>query len=142
MVKIWSFSVLFKSKLSSELNLIFMKSFPYSPGLSFVFSTELNSILSLILPQSFLCFVYPFFLFVKQKIKHLFIYLIFNAFICFFSNYVQRVSNVNFYIIIRIFLCEINISKYVVNINVSVWVFVYFSRLESKSLILIISSKK
>ena len=37
-VKLWSFSVLFQGKLSSELILIFMKSFPYSPGLPFIFS--------------------------------------------------------------------------------------------------------
>ena len=35
-VKLWSFSILFKGKLSSELNLNFIKFFQYSPGLLFI----------------------------------------------------------------------------------------------------------
>ena len=35
--KLWSFSVLFKGKLSCELNLIFVKSFLYLLGLSLIF---------------------------------------------------------------------------------------------------------
>ena len=52
-VVLWIFSVLFKGKLSSALNLIFMKSFSYSPGLPQFIVT-----VSFLIPsQTSVCFI-------------------------------------------------------------------------------------
>ena len=67
-VKLWSFNSLFRCKSSCESNLIFMHSYPYFPGLSFIFSIRF-----LISFQSSVYFVNTsLFLSAEAKINYLF----------------------------------------------------------------------
>ena len=67
-VNIWSFSILFKDKLSSELNFISMKSFLYSPASP----PFIVLIRYLILSQSSAYFVNTYVLLsVEEKVKYL-----------------------------------------------------------------------
>ena len=128
----WSFSVLFKDKLPSELNLTFMKSFSYSPVLM-----EFHLSRFLVLFQSSVYFIHSsLFLSVETRVKYLFHFL-FNVSICVINNQVQRAYNVNFYII-RIFHTDIT---NVIKINIFVWLFVCFSKFGWNILILIIAWK-
>ena len=70
-VILWSFNILFKGKLSSELNLNFMKFFPYSPA-----SPLFNFLIRLLISsQSSVYFIYTsLFLSLEIRVKYLLLF--------------------------------------------------------------------
>ena len=128
------FNILFKGRLSSKFNLIFMKSFPYSPSLLLF----INLIRYLILFQSSVYFFNTFlFSSIEAKVTCLFP-LLSSMYPCTSHIIRYRVYTVNFYII-RIFPI---VLTNVINISVLYDFLSIFSKFGSKFLILIISSKK
>ena len=116
-VNIWSLSILFKSRLLFELNLIFMKSHPYSPSLSSILSARL-----LIPYESSEHFFNTFFLSVEAKFSTYF-QLFVNVSVYFTNNKIERIY------IINIIISTNTICYYIfktININTFVWLLVYF----------------
>ena len=131
---LWIFNILFKGRLSSEFNFIFMKSFPYSPSLLLF----INLISYLILFQSSVYF-FNTFLFSSMEAKVTCLFPLLSSMYPYTSQIIRyRIYTVNFYII-RIF--PIVITN-VINISVLYGFLSIFSKLGSKFLILIISSRK
>ena len=110
--------------LSSELNLIFLKSFPYLPVLPFIFSMELHSVRFLIPSQSSIYFANTSLsLSVEAKTKYFFSILFFSVSIYFTNHKMQRIYTMNIFILTNIF--DFDISN-VININVFGWFFCLF----------------
>ena len=112
------FSALFKGKLSSDLNLIYMKSFLYSPSLP-----SLILLIRFSTPSQTSVYFVNTSLFLSIEAKVFISITFFNLFIYFTNNQMQWINTINIFIITNTFHYDISD---IINTNVFVWLFVFF----------------
>ena len=117
-----------------------MKSLPYSPSLP-----QFIDSISCLIPSysSVYSLIFPSFHLQNQKLniysRFFFLFFFFNMSIYFTNGQIQRIFTVNILIIIKFFNCDVS---NVVNTNAFLRPLSIFSKFESKTSILIMSSKK
>ena len=113
-----NFNCLFNSKSSSESNLIFMKSLPYSPVLlSFMAS------MTFFIPSQRSVNFFNTSLFLSAGSKSFHFYFYFNMFNYFTNHQIKRIYTINILIVINIFNCD---ASNAVNTNTFKRLFVNF----------------
>ena len=135
-----SFNGLFNGKSRPVWNLSFMKSLPYSPSLP-----QFIDSISCLIPSysSVYSLIFPSFHLQNQKLniysRFFFLFFFFNISIYLTNGQIKMIFTVNILIIIKFFNCDVS---NVVNTNAFLRPLSIFSKFESKTSILIMSSKK